>query len=1244
MIIRFKIRLLLLLLTLVFALTAVTIHYTFDKKDILISEAKVLERNLRKKERFINQFLNSPVNFQALKTVDKNEEWGRTFIPEFEEGRKIFLQTFLNHKVSFWNSIEVYYPDDKPIREGSSFIAYNNGWYQAIKKSRGNFSVICYIPVKANYPYTNNYLNNIFSKDLIKDNNLDIASINDKNVYNIRNTDGQYLFSVKLKSGLGNSLTSHIEFWMWFLSIFLLFILINHTCIWIAEKGYIKSAIILLTAIISLVGYFGFGHLQFYENYTLKIYDPKYYSTTYFPSIGVFLMYTIFLVWIGAFIFKYRNEIRFSKKLINKNTGAFMFFILSFLVIVVGYQLDRIFSELILNSTINLDVTNVLNLNWLSWLVLLLYCLSALFFFLITETALIISLHFNITNRTRLIIYSLWLIIAVINRIIYLEFTILFLLVAGLIFLQAWRIFKSAGSYTAGYFIGIAFGFALIASYKLSHFQNVKEKEDRKELAVKLENADDPNTVLLFLNVEKQILKDSLIADYFISEKTKNVLTRRLQQQYFDGYLSRYTFNIHAFSHSDDAQKDSGNISLNAYKNLVLAGSIKVSDYFYRISNTFGYQSYFALLPVKKGNNSLGTLVLELKSQQISDEPSASSSILNEGKINENKDLRRYSYAFYKNGRLLNQYGKYVYDLANYDFAGKVKKFVFVRTENINSALYNHLIYRPNEFNLIVVSKPVNNFTTRLSAISFIFIILMLFACFILFLREVWKNFKLHSYRLNKYKIKYFVNMDRVLYKTRIQASMVGAVVFTLLITGIITFYNISRQYRLQQNEDILEKVSRISDGFDKQLFRKSFVDFSDQTASYFNSLAEVNAADLNLYNMQGDLIYTTQPKLYAGKIVAAKMDAMAFLHLNKLQKSEHINNEHLGDLNFITAYTSIKNNRNEPVAYLGLPYHSNEQDFQQNIGVFLNALINIYTLVFVAIGFLAVFVANQITSPLSLIQKILSETNIGRKNKPIVWDRDDEIGNLIKEYNNMILALEKSAGQLAHSERESAWREMAKQIAHEIKNPLTPLKLGVQLLEKSWREKDIKFDIKFEKFSKSFIEQIDSLSHIASEFSNFAKMPDTILTQVNLKNVIERSVEVYSQMDNINITLIDHTDGEILIMGDKDQLLRSFNNLIKNSVEAIPEGREGLISITLESKNEMADIVIQDNGNGIPEHLEPRIFTPNFSTKSSGTGLGLAFVKQALENMNGTIRYETEMQKGTIFYLAIPLLTTPSE
>ncbi len=386
----------------------------------------------------------------------------------------------------------------------------------------------------------------------------------------------------------------------------------------------------------------------------------------------------------------------------------------------------------------------------------------------------------------------------------------------------------------------------------------------------------------------------------------------------------------------------------------------------------------------------------------------------------------------------------------------------------------------------------------------------------------------------------------------------------------------------------------------------------------------------------------TSLPKMYEYGILGPKIGPKAFVNMRTNQKSEFINtNEKIGEFTYAAGYAPIRNGQNKTIGYIGLPYYGNEADYQQKIGLFINTLINIYALVFVLIGVLAVFLANQITHPLTFIQESIRKTKLGQRNQPIVWHRQDEIGSMIKEYNKMLAALEMSAVKLARSERESAWREMAKQVAHEIKNPLTPLKLGVQLLEKSWKEQDPNFEKKFASFNKSFIEQIDSLATIASEFSNFAKMPDTKLENLELVPIIEQAIGVFSSAENVEITMTNQVKGDLIVLGDKDQLLRTFNNLLKNAIEATESKERGVIRLKIVNDQKFAFVEVEDNGKGIDEGLQDKIFVPNFTTKSSGTGLGLAFVKQAIENAGGTIHFNSSLNKGTTFYLSFPLATT---
>jgi nitrogen fixation/metabolism regulation signal transduction histidine kinase len=281
--------------------------------------------------------------------------------------------------------------------------------------------------------------------------------------------------------------------------------------------------------------------------------------------------------------------------------------------------------------------------------------------------------------------------------------------------------------------------------------------------------------------------------------------------------------------------------------------------------------------------------------------------------------------------------------------------------------------------------------------------------------------------------------------------------------------------------------------------------------------------------------------------------------------------------------------------------------------------------------------VSRFITRPLQLIKDKLSIIGLGKSNEKIEWKKKDEIGSLIEEYNRMIDELARSAEMLARSERESAWREMAKQVAHEIKNPLTPMKLSVQHLQKAWDEKAPDWEKRLAAFSQTIVEQIDSLSEIASEFSDFAKMPAANIEKVELSGIITSAAELYHHHSNIQIT-IEHIDKEYFVLADKRQLLRVFNNLIQNAVQAIGKKEDGLINIQLSLENDFYLIVISDNGAGITDEQASKIFSPSFTTKSSGMGLGLAMVKSILTIIRGTVTFESKPGEGATFIVKIPV------
>jgi len=292
----------------------------------------------------------------------------------------------------------------------------------------------------------------------------------------------------------------------------------------------------------------------------------------------------------------------------------------------------------------------------------------------------------------------------------------------------------------------------------------------------------------------------------------------------------------------------------------------------------------------------------------------------------------------------------------------------------------------------------------------------------------------------------------------------------------------------------------------------------------------------------------------------------------------------------------------------------------------------------------LAVFISGRLTSPLAVLSSRLGSVELGKKSEHLSYRGNDEIGELVRQYNQMVDELDESAQKLAHSEREYAWREMAKQIAHEIKNPLTPMKLNVQQLFKSWTDGVPGFEKKLERFTKNQIEFIDNLSSIASAFSSFAKIPEANPVAVELLTQIKTTLELFKSSDKINFRIGWAPASQVFILADKEQINSIFSNLIKNSIQSIPPEKEGIVKVSLEVENEKVLVSVSDNGSGIPESLKQKMFTPNFTTKSSGTGLGLSIVKRYVENAGGRIWFESESDKGSVFFIEFPLLKMEEE
>jgi nitrogen fixation/metabolism regulation signal transduction histidine kinase len=368
-------------------------------------------------------------------------------------------------------------------------------------------------------------------------------------------------------------------------------------------------------------------------------------------------------------------------------------------------------------------------------------------------------------------------------------------------------------------------------------------------------------------------------------------------------------------------------------------------------------------------------------------------------------------------------------------------------------------------------------------------------------------------------------------------------------------------------------------------------------------------------------------------------MDNLAFVNLFSLRKSDYFQKEKIGNLEYISAYVPFFNAEYDLLAYLNLPYFRMQSMLAREISNTIVAIINFTLLMIVITMSLAVLISGRLTSPLAVLSSRLASVELGKKSEHLTYKGNDEVGELVRQYNRMVDELEQSVLKLSNSEREYAWREMAKQIAHEIKNPLTPMKLNIQQLYKSWTDKVPGFEKKLERFTKNQIEYIDSLSSIASAFSTFARIPEAKPVPVDLLEQIKTTLELFKNSDNIIFRVVSPHNENFLIYADKEQINGVFSNLIKNGIQSIPPEKEGVIKVNIERKNGKIVVSVSDNGTGIPESLKQKMFIPYFTTKSSGTGLGLSIVKRYVENAGGRIWFESESDRGTTFFIEFPHL-----
>ncbi len=461
-------------------------------------------------------------------------------------------------------------------------------------------------------------------------------------------------------------------------------------------------------------------------------------------------------------------------------------------------------------------------------------------------------------------------------------------------------------------------------------------------------------------------------------------------------------------------------------------------------------------------------------------------------------------------------------------------------------------------------------------------------------------------------------------------------VIASILIAGV-TIYQYREQSKDYHQNRLERKEEQILQSISYVLRETTYEPTTENLGHIFRDeiykIADVQNVSFNIYDLEGELLKSTKPAFEADS-VSNCLDAEVLNRLYESAERRYVEEKSTAGFNYQASYNYINDPKFKPIGILNLPYYEDNSFNNMELREFLMRLGAVYLFMLISAIVLAYFISKYITRSLEAISDKLHQTDFTKRNEKIILENStDEIGKLVSSYNEMIDELEESAAKLARSEREQAWREMAKQVAHEIKNPLTPMRLSVQSFERKFDPTDPKAEQKVKEFSKTMVQQIDTMSNIASAFSNFADMPAQQNETLNVVKVTKLALDIFHEPYIHFMT----DEDEIIAKLDRTQLIRVVTNLVKNAIQAVPDVENPRILISVSKEDEKVKISVADNGVGISEEFRDKIFEPKFTTKSSGMGLGLGMVKNIVENYNGSIDYTSQVGKGTAFTVKFP-------
>ncbi|WP_157601003.1 HAMP domain-containing sensor histidine kinase [Persicobacter sp. CCB-QB2] len=1162
-----------------------------------------------------------------------NPEQVGDFSPEYP------VVIYLNGKLIYWSD-QTFVPSYPEVAGNYQFFFREVARRESvlsrktIEKGSLIYEIVGVVPLKVMEKTHVTYKGRTFNAKVFTNKRVDLSESFQFSNYRIFAPNKKFLFSVNFEKGYKREMGGvYVAIWVIiFASAFLYILFCWINAVHMARRSNFDRGLVFL--IVSLI----IGRLpllwsrNFFGMDTMKIFNPKVFaSSTLNPSLGDLILNLTFLSILVVYIFLFFHRSKLVRVLFRQPDSKR--FPIGILLTAIAFEsaffVFNIFESINYHSQSSFAIG--VSLLWDNFMVFSYLCVAlSAFTFMLAQSVILKLFRKLFPERNSIPYLGIWfigLLITLVNNDMMSGTGLAVVFTEIVMASSVLRLGLSKGTGKIKY-TTVLFLFqgtivvSLLGTISIQKYQTYNTESGRERFINNLNVENDIIGEYLLQRAGQEMAMDAFLGRLIQNKKR----LRKYDDQFFQKrFLSEYFDKYNAVFYFYDQQGKV--INSNRKENFAKTRAIYNQKNFetdypavFRLKDgSFGSNlTYATVVSLNKGDKLMGHVIVELTQQDLNENSVFPLLLMHEKKQGTNYNPALFSFADYYYDQLQYQSGEFNYS--------KFFDLKLLRNHQLykNGLLVNgfrHFGIREKENRVRIVSHKVYGLYDLYTDFAYIFLIMILLASmvvvsygFYLLSRNVKLNFVA--------KIQIYLN----------SAFLVP--LLALSVTTLSMMINTSRRAVISsyttKSEGIVNNMNEVMVAYEDRLLDKADVVYE------VDKIANISSLDIALYDVNGKLIASNQPMVFQRQLLSNRINPKALRALSYEGDQKVVLDEYAGDYEYKQVYVSLRSqNSGRLIGIIGVPFFPVNPTTDPLLNEGVNNIINLFTFIFIIFLAIAFFASRWLTYPLVILAQRIRSTNLSSLDQPLKWRSDDEIGSLVKEYNRMLKKLEESKIKMAQAEKQSAWREMAQQVAHEIKNPLTPMKLRLQYMQMVMNNSDSEEMQRNSETIDMLLGQVDLLSEIATSFSEFAKMPMPIKEPFDFTDELNKVIELYREPER-GVLIFPEVNGSIWVEGDHQLINRTLSNLIINGFQAVSSDVEPRIEIGLEEEEDQIKVSIKDNGIGIAEDIQSKVFLPNFSTKFSGSGIGLAVAKRGIEHAGGKIWFDSEVGKGTTFYVSL--------